>query len=148
MLFLILKLLIKIVFYGSIGMLIECWFTGIASLIKGDRRLQSVTYLWMAPIYAFSGITIGAIVDNVHIPFYLMGFLLVPVFYGIEFLSGFALLKLIKHIPWDYGRSKWTPMGLINFKYFPFWLLLAIFFGPISSFVEKVSDGILKIYMS
>lgn len=134
----LLLLLQKLLVYGCLGILIEFFFTSIASLIRKNWKATGQSYLWMLPIYGFTALALEGISDAVHWPFYLKALLYVPIIYGVEALSGWALQKLIGYIPWDYGRSHWTPMGLINLKYAPFWLVLAMAFDPITSFLARL----------
>ena len=128
----------KLAVYGCIGILIEFFFTAIHSLLTGNRKGTGYSYIWMLPIYGFAGLSLEAVSSVVPWPFYIKAFLYVPIIYGIEGLSGWTLHKLIGHIPWDYKKSFWTPMGLINLKYAPFWLILAMFFDQITDFLTKL----------
>jgi uncharacterized membrane protein len=132
---------------GIVGWLIEVVFTGINSLFRRDWAATSKTYLWMHPIYASGGMAVYTIYNNVIIsanPFLdavgLAFFIYVPLFYGFEALSGLASIKLFGRILWDYGRSKWTPMGLINLKYAPYWFLLALCMHPVVYYLGKIID--------
>lgn len=119
------SLLIRFIIYGALGLQIEVYFTGFRSLIDKNWRATAQTYLWMHPIYGFSAL----LFDGIHwlVPLHplLMTFVFTALIYAIEFTSGWVLTKLIGRCPWDYGLSKWTPMGLINFKYLPFWIALS-----------------------
>ncbi len=135
---------------GIAGLLIEVFFTGISSLVRRDWAATSRTYLWMHPIYASGGFAVKVIHDNVILftnPFLdaivLAILVYVPIFYGMEALSGLASQKLLGRVLWDYGRSKWTPMGLINLKYAPYWLLLALFMHPVVLYLGKFIDILL-----
>ena len=138
-------LLEKATVYGCIGILIENLFTGISSLIKKNWKATSCSYLWMLPIYGFTALALEAISQSVDWPFYLKAFLYVPVIYGVEALSGSIIKLLIGHIPWDYQKSAWTPMGLINLKYAPFWLLLGMAFDPITTFLTKMLHALTLV---
>jgi uncharacterized membrane protein len=99
----------------------------------------------MFPIYGFAALALEAISESVDWPFYLKAFLYVPVIYGVEALSGYIIKLLIGHIPWDYQKSHWTPMGLINLKYAPFWLMLAMAFDPITHFLTKLLHALTLV---
>lgn len=131
-------LLQKALVYGCLGILIEFFFTSISSLIKKNWKGTGHSYVWMLPIYGFTALALESISEAVTWPFYFKAFLYVPVIYGVEALSGWTIQKLIGHIPWDYQKSAWTPMGLVNFKYAPFWLLLGMAFDPITAFLAKM----------
>lgn len=140
----------KFLVYGCLGWLIEVFFTGVYSLFQKHWKATSNTYLWMLPIYGFAGFTLDALHTFIPWPWYLRAPLYVAVIYGIEALSGFALEKLTGLIqskfggsgggvvPWNYGKSSWTPAGLINLTYAPFWLIIALLFDPVSAWFHRV----------
>jgi len=134
----LLILLEKAIAYGCIGILIEVFFTGVASLIQKDWDGTAKTYLWMFPIYGVTALFLEGISNGLDWPFYLKAFVLVPVIYGTEALSGWTIKKITGRIPWHYPESAWSPAGLINLKYAPFWLLLAMAFDPITAFLTKM----------
>lgn len=129
----ILDLLQRFFAYGCLGVLIEFFFTGFASLLKKNWKATGCSYLWMVPIYGFTAFALEAISLALPWPFYLKALLYVPIIYGVEALSGWTIKLIVGVVPWDYGKSKWTPMGFINLTYAPFWLILALAFDPISS---------------
>lgn len=133
-----LLLLEKTLVYGCLGLIIENLFTGIGALVHRDWTAKTRSYLWMLPIYGFTALALEAVSQALIWPFYLKAFVYVPIIYGVEALSGWTIQRLIGTIPWDYHKSAWTPMGLINLKYAPFWLLLAMAFDPITDFLTKL----------
>ena len=141
----LLLLLEKLIVYGCLGLLIEVFFTGISSLFRKHWHATAKTYLWMLPIYGFTALALEGVSETLPWPFYLKAFLYVPIIYGMEALSGMMLKRLIGVIPWDYGSNRWTPMGLINFKYAPFWLALAMAFDPITSFLTKMLHALTLV---
>jgi len=44
-------MLMRFIIYGFVGWCIEVFWTGLGSLLRGDRRLKGWSYLWMFPIY-------------------------------------------------------------------------------------------------
>ena len=136
---------------GIVGLLIEVVFTGISSVLRKDWAGTSRTFLFMHPVYATAGMAVYVIYNNViisnnpiidavvlAIAFY------VPLFYGFEALSGLASLKLFGRILWDYGHSRWSPMGLINFKYAPAWLILALLMHPVIHLLSYAVDMFME----
>lgn len=138
-------LLEKMVIYGCLGMLIEVFFTGINSLIRKHWDATSKTYLWMLPVYGFTALILEAVSEAITWPFYLKAFIYVPIIYGAEALSAWLLKSVIGRVPWDYGISHWTPMGFINLKYIPYWLLLAMAFDPITTFLTKLLHAVALV---
>lgn len=125
--------------YGCIGLIVEVIFTGIGSVVNGNLNATSTSYLWMLPIYGITALALEAIAKAVKWPFYLKAFLYVPIIFGVEALSGWTIQQLIGTIPWDYTHTAWSPMGLINLRYAPFWLLLGMLFEPMWIFLNHYS---------
>lgn len=123
--------------YGCLGVLVEFFFTGIASAIKRNWKLTAHSYLWMLPIYGLAALALEGLSETLPWPFYAKAFVYVPVMYVFEAASGWVIKRIAGHIPWDYQKSKWTPWGLINLTYAPFWLILALAFDPISGWMRK-----------
>lgn len=88
-------------------------------------------------VYGGAGLALETIHSGLHWHWLPLAFVYLLVIYLIEFSSGWALKRLLGRCPWDYGIGHWTPMGLINLKYAPFWLALACFFNPISAFLQR-----------
>ena len=114
--------------WGCLGLVVECCFTGIKSILKKDKLATSKTYLWMMPIYGIAGLTFQ--VMQMYIP--ITGWVQVPVWgamiIGWEYLSGLILHRWIGQCPWNYGNSRWSVNGFIRLDYIPYWLLLAAAF--------------------
>jgi uncharacterized membrane protein len=147
----------KFFVYGCLGILIEFFFTGLSSLIKRHWKATGNSYLWMCPVYGFTALMLEALHEALPWPFYLRALVYVPLIYGVEALSGWTLEKLTGllqrwfggsgggTIPWEYNKSAWAPMGLINLKYSPYWLLLALGFDPLSVWLHRVLVFLAKM---
>ena len=135
----------KFLAYGCIGLLIEVFFTGVYSVAIGNKKATCQTYLYTLPIYAITAFALEGVSEAVPWPFYVKAFLYVPIIYGAEALSGFCLKRIIGVIPWDYGRSKFTPFGLINLKYIGYWLALAMVFDPLSQYIHRCLNFLAKM---
>lgn len=129
----------KAMVYGCLGILIEHFFTGIGSIIRKDWSAKTTSYIWMLPIYGFTALALEGISEALPWPFYLKAFVYVPIIYGVEGLSGWTIKRLIGSIPWDYKHSAWTPAGLVNFSYSPFWFLLALSFDFLAHQISKLA---------
>lgn len=149
-----LVLLQKLLFCATAGVLIEFFFTGVASLLKGNLKATSNSYLWMPPVYGFAGLALDGIRQLLDAwPYFAKAPLYVAVFYMVEMVSGLGLRALTGAIqrrwpaiftgggviPWEYAKSAWAPLGLINLKYLPYWLILALCFDPIAEFFQRVA---------
>lgn len=135
----------KALVYGCLGIIIEVFFTGISSLIRKDWDATAKTYLWMFPIYGVTALFLEGISNGLMWPFYVKAFVYVPVIYGVEGLSGWTIKQITGRIPWEYPESAWAPMRLINLKYAPFWLLLAMAFDPITNFLTKMLHALTLV---
>jgi hypothetical protein len=147
----------KFFVYGCLGILIEFFFTSVFSLIEKNWKATGYSYIWMVPIYGVTATALEGVSSALPWPFWLKAFVYVPIIYGIEALSGWCLKLLTRQIqerwgghggdtiPWDYGKSRWTPMGLINLKYAFFWLVLAMAFDPISVYLRKALNFLAKM---
>lgn len=143
--------------YGHLGILIEFWFTGFFSLYQKNWKMTGHTYLPMVFVYGMTALVLEAVSEALPWPFYFKALVYLPVIYGAEALSGSAIkiaTGLLQKtfgghgggiIPWDYGSSRWTPFGLINFKYAPAWLLVALAFDPISGMMRNVVNYLAKV---
>lgn len=147
----------KFIAYGCIGIFIEFLFTSVASLLQRNWKATGCSYIWMVPVYGSAAVALEVVSSALPWPFWAKAFVYVPLIYGIEALSGASIAWVTKYlekwfgghgggvVPWDYGKSHWTPMGLINLKYAPFWLVLAMAFDPISGYLRKVLNFLAKM---
>lgn len=135
----VISFLAKLAAYGCIGWVIEILFTGFYSLlVQKNKSAVAVSYLWMGPIYGLAGIVLELVQDSLPWPWYLKPLVYLPLIYGIEGVSGWAIRKVTGRCPWEYPASKWAPLGLIHLGYSPFWLLLGFLFDPISAILGKI----------
>jgi hypothetical protein len=118
----------KVILYGHLGILLEFYFTAVGSLLKKNWRATGSSYLYMLPIYGFTALLFEVIGARLPWPFYLKGFVYVPVIYGVEAFSGYVLRLLTGSVPWEYKHSKWAPAGLVELRYAGFWYVLALVF--------------------
>jgi len=90
-------------FFAILGLLIECLFTGLHSLIfDRNPRMVCTTYLPMGAIWGFGGM----IMQLCHQLFQGALFAVASVFiiYAIEFSSGWIFQRIFGRKLWDYGR--------------------------------------------
>lgn len=146
----------KMLLYGCIGLLIEVVFTSVTSLLRKHWKATGATYLWMLPVYGLTGVCLEAVNDHVAWPWYAKAFIYLPIIYGAEALSGGVIMLVTMYlqkwlggsgggvIPWDYGKSAWTPFGLVNFSYLPYWLVVALSFDTISAATKRALAGLVS----
>lgn len=140
-------LLIKLLAFGLIGLHIECFFTGIISFIYGDRSATCKTYLWMMPVYGTAAVTLESVHGLLGWNPVLAALLYVPIIYAFEFVWGWLFRKILGKCPWDYGKKRWSVMGLIRLDFAPFWFLLALCINPALPYLEKFFLTLNKFWM-
>ncbi len=143
----LLILLEKTIIYGCLGLLVEVFFTGIGSLIRKHWDATAKTYLWMVGVYGLTALLLEVVSEAISWPFYLKAFIYVPIIFGAEGLSAWIIKRIIGRVPWDYGVSHWTPAGFVNFKYAPYWFLLALAFDPITAFLTRLLHAVTLVTM-
>lgn len=132
-------MLIRFIFYGCMGWILEIIFTGSGSLLRGSLSLTAHTYLWMLPIY---GLAVG--LEPVHdgirkAPWPIRGLIWAAIILLIEYLSGWVLIQLIGFCPWDYsGSSVYAVEGLIRLDFAPFWFIAGLIFEQIHDFIDHL----------
>jgi uncharacterized membrane protein len=128
--------------YGAFGCCFEIVFTGIKGLFRSrfkDWTLEGKSYIWMFPIYGLAAFLFEPLHNSIrHWPWLVRGLIYVCGLYLVEFVTGFALKKLIGKCPWDYSTSKYNFKGLIRWEYAPVW------FGFCMA-LEFVHDLLLRI---
>lgn len=137
-------MLLSLLVFGSVGLLVEVYFTGFFSaIVFKDRRAMSTTSLWMLPVYGTAAVILGFIHDHTRWPFYLAALPYTLFIYVWEF-SWHWILGLFKVKVWDYGPAKFTLAGRVQPRYFPWWYLLACGFNPLHSFLLKVLNLVAR----
>lgn len=120
---------------GCIGWCLECFWTGIHSLMDHkDSRFICNTSIWMFPIYGMAAF-IGPISRKIkNHNFVFRGTLYTLCIYTTEFLSGSWLQKR-NACPWDYSCCKYHYKGVIRLDYAPLWFITGLLYEKI---LEKV----------
>lgn len=122
---------------GSIGWCLECFWTGLDSILHHkDRKLHCTTSIWMFPIYGLAALIkpisklLGKTNTIIRGGVYTIGIFLT------EFSLG-SLLKKYKACPWDYSKSKYNYHGIIRFDYAPVWFLVGLFYEKVLNTPNK-----------
>jgi len=133
--------------FGVFGLLVEDFFTGVKSFLRGDRRGTTTSYLYMPFVWAVGGWLFAFLEPSVAaIPWLLARWVAwVLLIYVLEALSGALLKKFLGLVPWDYSDSKGAALGgTVNLWYIPFWLLLGIGVQPALHFVAWMAGRLLQ----
>lgn len=128
----------RFIVYGLLGWVLEIFWTGLGSALKGDVRLSAGTYLWMFPIYGLA-ILMEPLHDNIrNWPWLTRGILWVLMIWAIEFISGGAIRLVTGASPWDYsGSTPWQKDGLIRLDMAPLWFITGLLFERVHDFLVR-----------
>jgi uncharacterized membrane protein len=99
----------------------------------------------MWPVYGLGGVFFEWI-HTFHWYWAINAFAFFCLIYVIEFFVGYLLERLLGKCPWDYGRGRYTIMGLVRIDYAPFWLALALAFEFALPHLEKLIAAISTIF--
>lgn len=128
------KTLIKnFMFCGLSGWCLECFWTGMSSVIKWnkhDRTLLCRTSIWMFPIYGSAAFLAPLCSKLKKRNALLRGGVYAALIYLTEYSTG-VLLKKYRACPWDYSKAKFNVKGVIRFDYAPAWFLTGLLFEKI-----------------
>jgi uncharacterized membrane protein len=129
----------KFIIYGLIGWCAEVFWTGLGSLIKGDVKLSSFTYLWMFPIYGLA-VFLEFIHDRIRqLPIIIRGGVYSILIISAEFTTGVLLKALLGASPWDYSENALSFYGVIRWDFLIVWFFAGLIF-------EKIHDRMDEIY--
>ena len=135
-------MVIRFIIYGCIGWIMETFWTGLGSALRGNKSLACTTYLWMFPIYGM-----GIFLEPVHelIRGYLWiyrGFIWAFLIFTIELITGWVLKLTLGECPWDYDReaaiAAVTVKGLIRLDYLPVWFCVGLMFERMHDFIKII----------
>lgn len=109
------------------GWSLEIIWTGLDSLIHGDFRLMGFTNLWMFFIYG-SAVILEPLHDKIsNWRWPLRGLVWLFAIWGIEYICGLVLLKLLGVYPWRY-TDPLAINGLITLRFAPVWFVGGLLF--------------------
>lgn len=121
-------LISKLLVYGTLGLIIEVWFTGIHSIVSGDFEASAHTYLWMIAVYGSTALLLEQVSNRIKSNIFIKAIVYVPLIYISEFLWGLLLRHTLGKCPWDYGGSGINVLNLIRLDYGVFWYMAALGF--------------------
>jgi uncharacterized membrane protein len=120
------------------GWVIEIFWTGLGSLLRGDLNLSGFTYLWMLPIYG-SAVFLESLHDQIRtMPWLARGMVWAAVILMIEYAAGWILQLVLGSCPWDYrGYTQYTLDGLIRLDYAPAWFVVGLIFERFHDWLDN-----------
>lgn len=120
----------KYLLCGLTGWCMEVFWTGLGSAIKKDKKLTSITSIWMFPIYA-TAVIIEPIskkmCKNKKCNTVTRGLIYSMMIFATEYMSG-SLLKKRGCCPWDYSDAKLNINGVIRLDYLPVWFAVGLIY--------------------
>jgi uncharacterized membrane protein len=135
----------KFLIYGCIGWCAEVFWTGLESLLKGDVKLSSSTYMWMFPIYGCA-VLLEVLHDKIrHLPVVMRGCIYTLVIFTIEYISGMLLRQILGVCPWDYSKNPLSIHGVITLTFIPVWFCAGLIFESIH---DKLTEWRLVISLN
>lgn len=127
---------VRIAIYGAIGWIIEVLWTGLGSLIAGDPRLISQTYLWMFPIYG-AAVLLEFVHDNIRsLPWVIRGTIYMILIFSIEYITGWIIRDIVGVVPWTY-TNRYSVDNLIRLDYAPAWFFVGLMFEKLHDFLDN-----------
>lgn len=128
----------RIVIYGLIGWIIEVIWTGMGSLLAGDLRLTSQTYLWMLPIYG-AGVLLEYVHDHIRdIHWLARGSMYMLLIFAIEYSAGWLIRGIVGVAPWYYSNP-FSVDHLIRLDYGPTWFAVGLMFEKVHDFLDRIN---------
>lgn len=124
--------------YGFIGCSMEVFWTGIASLFKGDAALMSHSSIWMIIIYGLAVFLEPfqkILKDN---SWFVRGLVYMILIYVVEYITGFAL-DILNIQVWQY-KDVLNINGYITLTFAPLWFLVGLFFEKVRMWLDNASQ--------
>lgn len=116
----------------------EVFWTGIASLFKGDAALMSHSSIWMILIYGMAIFLepFQNMLKERH--WFIRGLVYMLLIYLTEYITGFALDALNIKV-WQY-TDMLNINGYITFTFAPLWFTVGLFFEKVRIWLDNVSE--------
>lgn len=124
--------------YGFIGCSMEVFWTGIASLFKGDTALMSHSSIWMIVIYGMAIFLEPFQMMLKDKNWFLRGIVYMCLIYIGEYTTGF-ILDLFDIKVWEYMDSL-NIHGYITLSFAPLWFAAGLFFEKVRYWLDNASE--------
>ncbi len=104
------------------------------------------TSLWAFVFYGIGGLLFEALHDSLRSQFFLMrGLVYLLVFWAIEYLGGWLVLRITGKMLWDYSKSPGGSLhGLIRWNFAPVWPLVGLGVEPVHDLLVQLTPIILQ----
>jgi uncharacterized membrane protein len=123
------RVAVRVLLFALLGLLIEVFYTAIASLVRGHWDMRGGTSPWMMLDYGILGLAVGPISSALkarRIPLALRAVVYMLGIFLVEYVSGMLFTAFGLHI-WDYSDLPWNLHGQITAMFIPLWYALGLF---------------------
>ena len=123
--------------YGFIGCSMEVFWTGIASLFRGDTALMAHSSIWMIMIYGMAIFLepIQGMLKNTN--WFIRGIVYMLLIFLAEYVTGY-ILDIFGIRVWHYTDSM-NLHGYITLTFAPLWFVAGLFFERVRNWLDNVS---------
>ena len=124
--------------YGFTGCSMEVFWTGIASLFKGDTALMAHSSIWMIVIYGMAIFLepFQKILKDKN--WFIRGLVYMTLIFITEYIAGFAL-DILDIKVWQY-KDALNINGYITLSFAPLWFAVGLFFERVRLWLDNVSE--------
>lgn len=116
----------------------EVFWTGIASLFKGDAALMAHSSIWMIIIYGMALFLEPFQKMLKDKNWFVRGFVYMLLIYFAEYVTGFAL-DILNIQVWKY-EDVLNIHGYITLTFAPLWFMVGLFFERVRVWLDSVSE--------
>ena len=116
----------------------EVFWTGIASLFKGDTALMAHSSIWMIVIYGMAIFLEPFQKMLKDKNWFIRGIIYMLLIYFTEYITGFAL-DILDIKVWEY-KDPLNINGYITFTFAPLWFAAGLFFEKVRIWLDNVSQ--------
>ena len=116
----------------------EVFWTGIASLFKGDTALMAHSSIWMIVIYGMAIFLepFQKILKDKN--WFIRGLVYMTLIFITEYITGFAL-DILDIKVWQY-KDALNINGYITLSFAPLWFAVGLFFERVRLWLDNVSE--------
>lgn len=116
----------------------EVFWTGIASLFKGDTALMAHSSIWMIVIYGMAIFLepFQKILKDKN--WFIRGLVYMTLIFITEYITGFAL-DILDIKVWQY-KDPLNINGYITLSFAPLWFAVGLFFERVRLWLDNVSE--------